>query len=510
MFGSGIGSISNLNGKLELKNSTIALTNNGFYSSPIYGFNSNNTIRFTVSGQESNENPHGLIYKVTTSAITTYVWVGIQPTSVTCNSSYCSKSYNGYEEIVTYNSGASADTLTLIWPVGPVIVYPIETQAVLFYDDFLRSGLPSNSWTLSSYSNINLTQGIYTTGGFLVINAQKGINEETSHVNTPPAFSPSSYSSVITIKRKLTVSLYPFNSQKSPATAALHIGFTPLLTSGAYPGSSPANTPNYENGACTLSSTSNDNIGSEYFYIDNSGTTSAIICGNPSGSVYSSTLEVLNPKLYTVITIEFSAIFCPSGCNNNVQPGTIPWTYFRVYQENNNGTVLSSTDVNVNVTATQFSNMSPLFQNSYIFVHQDDTDNAASGETSYIDLVHLQNYGSPVCLFNCSQPIPSSTILNNLLLQGLNWLAGVIAGGNSTVGWYLLVFMFTTAAFGIPYLYLKDWLPGASIGMLVLAMFSLWGVIPNWMIAMPILVGAFLLYSAYNRYMGTSYRSGGV
>ncbi|HYT46661.1 MAG TPA: hypothetical protein VEP90_30320, partial [Methylomirabilota bacterium] len=164
------------------------------------------------------------------------------------------------------------------------------------------------------------------------------------------------------------------------------------------PGNTPFGTPNVDAITNCSSGNSIDNIGIEYMGIDISGTVFARTCFN-SGSNRNIIESNLNPTFYTVFTVETYGVFC-STCIDNVFTGT-SWVYFRIYQEDSNSIVISSTDKSLNLT----SNISPLFQKSYAFVSQTNSNSATTNQQSYIDLVQVQNYGSPVCLFGCIPPL---------------------------------------------------------------------------------------------------------
>src|SRR5207249_338610 len=86
-------------------------------------------------------------------------------------------------------------------------------------------------------------------------------------------------------------------------------------------------------------------------------------------------------------------VFCFT-CPNHAQPGS-SWVYYRAYQRDNSGSLISLTDKTMNFTA----NITPLYQTVYAFISQGNFNSAATGQTSRIDLVQVQNYGSfPVCL----------------------------------------------------------------------------------------------------------------
>src|SRR5207249_741028 len=137
-----------------------------------------------------------------------------------------------------------------------------------------------------------------------------------------------------------------------------------------------------------------DNIGIEYININNAGTAAWVICADPSGTRLGAQLvSGLDVTLYTVLTIETSGVFC-STCPDNAFPGT-SWVWFRVYQENSAGRIITATDSSANVTT---SGIAPLFQTDYAFVSQQNNNVGSTGQISKIDFVEIQNYGSPVCL----------------------------------------------------------------------------------------------------------------
>lgn len=269
----------------------------------------------------------------------------------------------------------------------------VESPKVLLVDDFLTGPIIDSQWTIDKYQSPSTQIGEYTTSGYAVFSAQPTSTIETIHsVNS--IYDPSQYSNGNAVKRKMTVSLFPFSKSES-ATANIRVGLSALISSGTYPSSGPFGT-SFIDGNNNCIGVSADPIGTSYILMDNSGGVIVDTCGG--GSNNRVTIESgLNPTLYTVFTIETYGIFC-SVCANNA---FVSWTYFRVYQENSNGVVISSTDKNMNFT----SGIAPLFQTQYAFVSQQNSNSASSREQSYIDLVQVQNYGSPVCLFGCIPPI---------------------------------------------------------------------------------------------------------
>src|SRR5439155_21545286 len=120
--------------------------------------------------------------------------------------------------------------------------------------------------------------------GYMVMTSQP--STLTAHVTSPAYNTTSTYPlPLVFLKRKLTVTLIPYQKKENPATSSLHIGFSGLVTdSNLFPSSSnPYGTPSAgaNNNSCNASS---NTIGNEYFYITNAGYVEADACGDPSGT----------------------------------------------------------------------------------------------------------------------------------------------------------------------------------------------------------------------------------
>ena len=385
------------NGRLGIGSAVLfPQTLNGRYNN-VYGFSSNSTFVFNVNSLETQEpalgSGTGLSFTITTTGPTTVTFqTGLAPT-VTCT---CTSSLVGTNEKLVFSSGLSVSAFTIVWGLTPILTEPFK---VLFLDNFLTGTVADQGWTIDLYSSPQSTTGGFTSGGYFAMQAKSTSAAESIHVSTP-IFVPSQYAGQnIIVKRKTTFAMYPFARINPTITAYLHLGTSSLLSSGTYPGTSPANTPTISsNNGCNTSGTTDD-IGGDYFYMTNTGYIEADTCGDPSGTHTFYPLETVDPTLYTVFTIESYGQFC-STCTDNVHPG-IAWVWFRVYQENSQGLVISSSEKTLNAT----SNIAPYFNPQYIFVSQYNYDSAATNEVSYLNLVQSQNYGSPVCLFGCIPPI---------------------------------------------------------------------------------------------------------
>lgn len=384
----GLGTVVSSRGQYSVPNGTLQPINALAASFFNYtGTVSNNTISFDVLGTENAEPNGGLVYNVTTTGSITVTFLGAQP-KVICG--FCTSSYTGRREVISY-SGSVSDTLIVVW-TGQA--FTAESKKVLLIDDFLTGPIIDSQWTIDLYNSPANFPGEFTSAGFLSMQAKSTSGIETVHA-TVPIYNPSSYTTGVAVKRKMTVSMYPFAKLESPATASVRVGLDPLLLTGSYPGNAPAGTPNTDfSGNCAESSP----IGSAFLVLYNDGSAFAGTCGDGSKN-FISIATGLNPSLYTVATVETYGIFC-SSCTDNVYSGT-EWIYFRVYQEDSNSIVISSSDNNLNFT----SGVAPLFQKTYAFISQFNTNSAATNQQSYIDLVQVQNYGSPVCLFGCIPPI---------------------------------------------------------------------------------------------------------
>jgi len=500
----GIGTVISSLGKYSVPNGVLIPTNPqaGLYFNAT-GNVANNTIAFDVLGTEQSEPLGGLVYNVTTTGTTTVTFLGAQP-KVICG--HCTSIYNGKKEVITY-SGAFSDILIVVW--SGQIGIP-ESQTVLFRDDFLYTNpLIESSWTIDQYTSPGTNSGQYTSSGYLVMKAT-AITSETVHV-TSPIYSSTAYATGTAVKRKMTVAMIPFSKIETSVTSDLRIGLSPLLTIGAYPGTTPYGTPFIDtNNNCLGPSNTVDSIGSNYISMGNQGLVIGHTCGD--GGSTANTIETgLNPALYTVFTIETYGIFC-STCTDNMYGGT-GWVWFRIYQEDSTGKILSVTDKNLNVT----SNIAPLYQTNYAFISQMNSNSGATAQLSKIDFVQVQNYGSPVCLvapagFLCTRlpPVPSGIIGNNGLVGLIAWLANQIGFGDEQAGAIILfVAMFFGAAF-VPYFFSRNIPVGAFGAMLTLGFFKYVGFLPLWTLIIVFMGGASIaVLLALKMLSGTSIGSTG-
>lgn len=475
-------------GTLSTTDGTVGPLTNGVYKY-VGRFTANNTFRFGVSGYEGSQPSSGIVLNIATNANgnMTLVFIGTQPSKVLCT--FCGRLYNGYEEIVTYQKSLS-DVLTLLWPVIlPVVIPPfVEAQKVLYQDDFLGQNVyPSSLWTQDRYSNSSVK--MFQSQGYLVMSAQSTSATQTIHIASP-VFSLSSYSVNNTqVKRKMTVALIPFVKAEAN-TANLKAGFSGLLTSGAYPGSTPYGTPFIDTTSlCGSDGSANDHIGADYIYMRNDGVVVAVTCGD--GGFSSNILEtVSNPSLYTVFTVETRAIFCTpvtSVCSDNALHGST-WVYFRVYQETPTGMIIQATDTNLNVT----SNVAPLFQTTYAFIAQTNSNSGATGQVSKIDFVNVQNFGSPVCLV-CQIPrIPVTPSLLSGFPGVLSLVASLLGGGNLATGGIVFYFLALGSVGMAIFIATKSAIATASMGILITGIFIYAALVPVYFAISLILLGGYL------------------
>ena len=435
------------------------------------------------------------------SSSATFSVTGRQPTTVICK---CARQYLTGAipplELITFAQGTYwAGPMIVSWSDIPLFSQ-VESQKVLFIDDFLYTNpLAQNLWTFDAYQSPKTSLGISTSSGYLVMRAQTTSPTETVHVSQP-IFTPSQYSDGQIVKRKLTASFYPFAKSASMRNAALKIGFSPLISTGVYPGNNPAGSPSMIGDGCNSSPTASDNIGGEYLYFANDGYAEADICGDPSGTkIYTQLLSGVDPTLYTVATVETQAIFC-SHCMDNVYPGS-EWVWIRVYQRDSNSNIV--VDQNHNFTLVSAS----YFQKEYVLVTQENTDSAASGQVSRIDLVQVQNYGSPVCL-----NVPGGVLCTNLpkipstlgsgVISDIAWLANQIGFGDPQIG-AIIIFLVMMGGFSfLPLIFTRNYLVAGEGAMIVVAFFVYAGFFPAFVIFIPILVGAVLTVMLVNRLVG--------
>jgi hypothetical protein len=458
----------------------------------------NGTILFNVTGLELVQ----VIYRFSLQSYGNGTWnirfQGIIPIQVTANSA-SSITYNFPSEQISYTTSQITPLIVIYGPV-----YPTEAQKVLFIDDFAYTNpLTESAWTIDRYAT-NINSGISTSGGYLIMTAQT-TGVQTVHVTNPIYNAASSTTGLVT-KRKMTVSLIPFSKLETPFTASIETGTASLYANGPFPGTIPYGTPIY--GSCA---SSGPTIGNSYFTLTNAGSLTFTHCYNNNGvpTTNGGTLETgLDPTLYTVLTVETAGLFC-STCPDDMQKST-GWVWFRAYQRDNSGSLISSTDKNMNLT----TNVSPLSQTNYAFITQSNFNSAATGQVSKIDLVQVQNYGSPVCLSVpggrlCTSLPPIPTGLGQGLISDIAWLANQIGFGDEQIGAIIMFMVLSTGFAFIPFILTRNYLVGGTGLLLVFTFFIYAGFIPTWMLFIPILFGGVLGVLLVNRLLGSHSLMGG-
>lgn len=449
----------------------------------------NGTIMFNVTFFETNQ----MIYQFT---LTSYgngsfpikFW-GRIPSQVTANNAL-SVVYTSPSEIIVYSS---AQNVPLIVIYG---TFPTESQKVLFRDDFLYTNpLAETSWTIDQYHTPGATS--YTSSGYLILKANNQ-TLQTLHV-TLPIYDSTVYTTGTAVKRKMTVAMVPYAKTETPSTSAVRTGMDPLLNSGSYPGTAPYGTPSVDQaGTCS----GVNPIGSDYMQLTNAGEIDVVTCGD--GNQNFSFLEGgLNPSLYTVATIETYGIFC-STCADNAYIGST-WVYFRAYQEGSNGLIIKSTDKSLNFT----SNIAPLFQTSYAFVAQTNSNAGATGQVSKIDIVQVQNYGSPVCLVApsgqfCTRlpPVPPGIIGNNGIVGTIAFLANLIGGGDEQLGAIVLFFVLSFGFAIAPFIFTRHFIVLAFGELLTIGFYVYAGFFPGWVLVGVFVATAILLVMTFAKFFG--------
>jgi hypothetical protein len=471
-------------GTFTATNGSWSPQNNGVYKT-MGRIAANSTWKLNVAGYESIEPSSGIKSSITTNGggTMTLDYIGSQPSQVIC--SHCSFSYNGYEEVVTYQASLS-DTLSILWNILPSPITALtEPQTVLLSDDFLYPGpLIDGFWTMDQYNSPGSFTGEYTSSGYLVMSANASNGNEAVHT-TSSIYNPGSYSNDTAVKRKMTVALIPF-SQGGPNTVALKIGFSSLLSTGSYPGNTPYNTPYYDTtGLCNADGGANDRIGSEYIYMNNVPGATSVACGDGGTSFHTFSPTGLSPTSYTVFTVETFGIFCTSAsivCADNALAGT-SWVWFRLYQEDSKGKI--TYDQSFNST----TGVAPLYQKLYAFIYQFNDGSSGSHGVSKIDFVEIQNYGSPVCLvapggFLCTRlpSVPNSILGGNGIVGLFAWLANQIGFGDEQAGAIILFFGMFVVTVAFPFFIMRSIEVGAGSFFLELGFFVYTGFLPIWVL----------------------------
>src|SRR6267143_5419844 len=473
----------------------------------------NGTMLFNVTGYELTQ----LTYQFTLTAYGNGTWpirfAGRIPITVTALNAQTSQYISPWQQI-NYNT---IITTQLIIVYGNI--YPTESQNVGFRDDFLYTNpMLTTDWTIDQYYNPGIQSGISTSSGYMTLTNKDSIStlkQITDHVTSTPVFTPSpSITAGTVIKRKLTVALISFTIKQTSGFDNLHIGLTHLITAAnAYPqvGTAPPyatpNTVQAKTPACTDSTVTADNIGIEYIEILSTGANSWNICGDPAGQI-SGAFANIDPTKYTVITIITQAVFC-YGCPDNAQAGTA-WVYHRIYQEDSTGAIIAGTDQNHNQTA----NVAPYSGTAPVIFYTGLSTGGSLPETSKIDFVQWQNYGSPVCLVAptgalCTRLPPNPGHLTNDFVGSIAWLATLLGGGDEQAGAIIMFLIMSAGMAGMPYLFTRN-IPFSSLGeMSVLGFFIYAGFLPAWTLFLVLLMGAVIIVMMVNRIIGGHSLMGG-
>src|SRR5437667_160213 len=188
---------------------------------------SGGTININVTGLESNQIIYSFLATAYGNGSLQILVTGQQPLFIKTSAP---NSYAGGAENIVYSSTIMNDPLILCYTVNCLgqFVGP-EPQRVLFKDDFLYTNpLLESSWTIDKY-NTNPPSGFSTASGYMVMTSQP--STLTAHVTSPAYNTTSTYPlPLVFLKRKLTVTLIPYQKKENPATSSLHIGFSGLVT----------------------------------------------------------------------------------------------------------------------------------------------------------------------------------------------------------------------------------------------------------------------------------------
>lgn len=329
---------------------------------------------------------------------------------------------------------------------------------------------------------------------------------ESIHV-TSPIFNPALYDNNTQVKRKMTVALLPFTIKESD-TANIRAGLGPLLSTGAYPGSGPYGVPSIDGtNNCAQSANAPDNIGIEYLAVHNDGTVVMATCGD--GSSNKVNLETgVDVTKYSVLTVETSGVFC-STCTDNVLNGTA-WVFFRFYQEDTTGKIIGSTDKNHNFT----SNIAPLAGTNYATVFQQNNNAGATSQTSKVDFVQVQNYGSPVCLIAptgqlCTKLPFNPGHLTSDVIGTFAYIASLLGGGDEQAGAIVLFLILSAGFAGAPLLITRSLTWGLFGEESVVGFFVYAGFLPAWILFLLILGAAVIVVMMVNKLVSGHGMGGG-
>jgi len=364
--------------------------------------------------------------------------------------------------VSAFGLSPNGDNLTRTVSMSLKVIFTPANQGekVLFGDDFLGPNPNVNdAWTYASTFS-DATAKASTKAGYMILNSL-GTTRTSQVFVRHPAY-VQDYSAITFIERKLTVSVIPFMRSES-STAALKIGFSEMLLTG---NSFLSPHPDFDDD-CT------GNVSTEYARIYNNGAVNLVTCSGGSQTVTSLPSIIVNR--YTVVTIVYKTIG-PSGTSSTPNLSVS----MRVYQRSASTGGITY-DQNVTVT----TGVTPINKANYVFIAlQSYSDNQA---LSQIDLVHLQNYGSPIDLRLPTVPPPSAS--QSGWIGGMVYLAQLIGFGNQFMGSVFLYF-FTMLGLCIPILkFTRNLFPIAVVCIMDTAIFAYAGLIPIYPVIL-ILVGA--------------------
>ena len=193
------------------------------------------------------------------------------------------------------------------------------------------------------------------------------------------------------------------------------------------------------------------------------------------GSQVVTNLPSIIVNRYTVVTVIYKTIG-PSGTSSSPNISVS----LRVYQRS-----AASGEITYDQNVTVTTGVTPINKANYVFIAlQSYSDNQA---LSQIDLVHLQNYGSPIDLRLPTVPPPLAS--QGGWIGGMVYLAQLIGFGNQFMG-SVFLYLFTMIGLCIPILkFTRNLFPIAVVCIIDTAIFAYAGLIPIYPVIL-ILVGA--------------------
>src|SRR5207245_6227092 len=127
-------------------------------------------------------------------------------------------------------------------------------------------------------------------------------------------------------------------------------------------------------------------------------------------------------------------------------------------------------------------------------------------ETTKLDFVQWQSFGSPVCLVAPTGALctrlptnPGNIIGNNGLVGLMAYISTLLGGGDEQAGALIMFMLISFGTAGVPYMFTKS-MSFASLGeMSVLGFFIYAGFLPIWVLFIVLMMGGVIIVMMVNR-----------